>query len=527
MHFTTKFLRPQPGAIPTAHPIGTVGASSQKLVLGLIAVTTIIRTVFASVIGLGIDESYTVATSRNLDLAYFDHPPMAWWLSWAATQVTGTDSALTVRLPFLLLFALSTWLMYRLAAILFDEESGLWAAVTLNLAPVFAVTTGSWVLPDGPLTAAMLACAVCLAHVLFLPSARPAGYWIAAGTFAGLALLSKFHGVFLIAGAALFLITNSKSRWWLTRPWPYLGGAIALIAFTPVIIWNADHDWVTFIYQGGRATPTALRPWGPLIAVAGQSLFIAPWIWAALVASWIAAIRADRSDPKVWFLSCLAVGPIVVFTLVPLWTSGPIMFHWAAPGYLMLFPFLGAAVSRRLRQHARPVQAWLTLSATALCALLLLIGTELRFDWLDTLFPQRLNLQSSFMAASDWSDLRAALAKRGLLARPDVFVTGTKWNVTGKADYALRGLVPALCLCAEPKQYGVIHPYQRYAGWDGVIVAPGLTKSRVEELYGSSFDHIEDLGPLVLTRYGHVTGELSIFVGHKFRPLPTRPPWES
>ena len=527
MYFVTELLRPQLRTIRAARSIGAAGATPQKLVLGLIVAATIIRTAFASVMGLGIDESYTVATSRHLDLAYFDHPPMAWWLSWAATHFAGTDSALAVRIPFLVLFALSTWLMYRLTAALFDEESGLWAAVTLNLAPVFGVTTGSWVLPDGPLTAAMLACAVCLARVLFVPNTRPAGYWIAAGMLAGLALLSKLHGAFLISGVALFLTTNSNSRRWLAQPWPYLAAATALLVFAPVLIWNANHDWVSFVYQGGRATLTGLRPWGPLIAVAGQSLFIAPWIWVPLVASWIATIRADRSDPKVWFLSCLAVGPIAVFTLVPLWTSGPIMFHWAAPGYLMLFPFLGAAVSRRLPQHARSVQTWLTLAATALCAILLLVGTELRFDWLGSLFPQRLNLQSSLMDGSDWSNLRAALGKQGLLAAPNVFVTGTKWNVTGKADYAVGGLIPALCLCAEPKQYGVVHPYQRYAGWDGVIVAPGLTRSRVDELYGSSFDDIEDLGPLVLTQYGHVIGTVSIFVGHKFKPPPTRPPWAS
>ena len=527
MYFVAELLRAQGRTIRATRIVGAADATPQKVVLGLIAVTTIIRIIFASTMGLGIDESYTVATSRHLDLAYFDHPPMAWWLSWVAARVAGTDAALAVRAPFLVLFALSTWLMYRLTAVLFDEEAGLWAAVTLNLAPVFAVTTGSWVLPDGPLATAMLACAVCLALVLFVPNARPAGYWIAAGMFAGLALLSKFHGVFLIAGAALFLITNSNSRRWLARPWPYLGVAIALLAFAPVIIWNANHEWASFVYQGGRAAPTGLRLWGPLVALAGQSLFIAPWVWAALVASWIAAVRADRSDPKIWFLSCLAVGPIAVFTLVPLWTSGPIMFHWAAPGYLMLFPFLGAAVSRRLRQHARSVQTWLALSTTALCTLLLLVGTELRFDWLDAVFPLRLNIQSSLMAGSDWSDLRAMLGKRGLLAHPNIFMTGTKWNVTGKADYALGGYLPALCLCAEPKEYGVIHPYQRYAGWDGIIIAPGLTRTRVVELYGSSFDDIEDLGPLVLTHDGHVIGTLPIFVGHKFKPPPTHPPWES
>ncbi len=56
-----------------------------------------------------------------------------------------------VRLPFILLFAGTTWLMYRLTARLFGEPAGLWAAVLLNLSLVFSITSGGWVLPDGPL----------------------------------------------------------------------------------------------------------------------------------------------------------------------------------------------------------------------------------------------------------------------------------------------------------------------------------------------------------------------------------------
>ena len=56
-----------------------------------------------------------------------------------------------VRLPFVALFALSTLLVYRLGALAGSPAAGLWAAVALNLAPVFGITTGGWVLPDGPL----------------------------------------------------------------------------------------------------------------------------------------------------------------------------------------------------------------------------------------------------------------------------------------------------------------------------------------------------------------------------------------
>src|SRR5262249_21570395 len=150
-----------------------------------ILVTTALRLAFAASLGLGVDESYMVAAGRVLSLGYYDHPPAAWWLSWCAAHLFGSEAPVVVRLPFIALFALSTWLMYRLGAAVADECAGFWAAVLLNLAPVFGVTTGTWVLPDGPLDCALLAAARCLVQAL---TRGTVGWWLAAGGCAGLAL---------------------------------------------------------------------------------------------------------------------------------------------------------------------------------------------------------------------------------------------------------------------------------------------------------------------------------------------------
>src|SRR5215472_8241470 len=135
-------------------------------VAALTLATLLARLVFAASLGLGIDESYMVAAGRKLQLSYFDHPPIAWWMSWGIMHLTGSESAFVVRLPFIALFALTTFLMYRITAVLFDPEAGLWAAVVLNVAPVLGITAGTWVLPDGPLFAAVLGVLFCLIHAL-------------------------------------------------------------------------------------------------------------------------------------------------------------------------------------------------------------------------------------------------------------------------------------------------------------------------------------------------------------------------
>ena len=57
----------------------------------LISGTLLARLAFASALGLGVDESYMVAAGRKLQVSYFDHPPISWWMAWAAAHLTGSS----------------------------------------------------------------------------------------------------------------------------------------------------------------------------------------------------------------------------------------------------------------------------------------------------------------------------------------------------------------------------------------------------------------------------------------------------
>src|SRR5689334_9054603 len=149
------------------------------LAVGLLVLgTTLLRLAFGAALGLGVDESYMVASGRVLSLGYYDHPPIAWWLSWGSAHLFGSEAAMLVRLPFIALFAVSSWLMYRLGCTIAGARAGLWAAVLLNISPVFGVTTGTWVLPDGPLDCALLGAALCLVHAL---ERGTLGWWLGTG----------------------------------------------------------------------------------------------------------------------------------------------------------------------------------------------------------------------------------------------------------------------------------------------------------------------------------------------------------
>ena len=223
---------------------------------------TAMRLALAMSIGLSVDESYAAVMGRRLSLSYFDHPPMAFWWTGIATRLAASEGPIVVRLPFIAAFVLTTWLMYRLGALLFGESAGLLAAFLLNASLFFSVAAGGWALPDGPLLLFSVASAYCLARASIDGLPAPAGaaprggrnaWWVGFGATAGLALLSKYHGFFLLVGAALYLLSSRQRAAWMRRPGPYLAIALATAIFLPVVVWNSAHDWASFRFQGGRS----------------------------------------------------------------------------------------------------------------------------------------------------------------------------------------------------------------------------------------------------------------------------------
>ena len=94
-----------------------------RLALAILASFAVARLLFAFAIGLGIDESYTVAISRRLSLSYFDHPPLHLWIAHFVALVLG--ESVVVRLVFILLFFATGWIYYRFASRLFGPRSAL------------------------------------------------------------------------------------------------------------------------------------------------------------------------------------------------------------------------------------------------------------------------------------------------------------------------------------------------------------------------------------------------------------------
>ena len=280
--------------------------------LVLLALLTAGRLWLASVLPLVPDEAYYWVWSRSLAAGYLDHPPMvALWIR-LGTELAG-QGALGIRLLGPVSAALGSVLLWDAAERLFPgRRAGLAAAALLNATLLMGV--GAVLMtPDTPLLFFWTATLWAAARIAM--GGGPA-WWLIAGVCAGLAMASKYTGVFLPLGLGLFALIAMPRA--LRHPAPWLGVLAAALVFLPVVAWNADHGWAGFARQGGRVAHWQPERAATFLAelVAGQAGLATPGVFVLCIVGTVWAIRrtaARARDPAWMLLAALSVPPMLMF----------------------------------------------------------------------------------------------------------------------------------------------------------------------------------------------------------------------
>ena len=281
--------------------------TASRAALFLIALLILMRAVMAGVLPLSADEAYYWLWSKYLALGYYDHPPAVAFIIRLGTSLFG-DTEFGVRASGILLSVLASWFVWRAALdILKDEKRAALAALLFNLTLMMGVEMLA-LTPDTPSIVTASAFLFCLARV---QSTGKGHWWLWAGVAAGLGLLSKYSGLFVGAGALLWLIVSPRARIWLSTIWPWAGGVLALLVFLPNLLWQSQHQWMTFAFQFGRVTGGHLTP-RFLFEFIGAELGLAtPFI---LVLAGLGAWRARRDSDRALLLALIA--PALVYFLI-------------------------------------------------------------------------------------------------------------------------------------------------------------------------------------------------------------------
>ncbi|HEY0330123.1 MAG TPA: glycosyltransferase family 39 protein [Rhodopseudomonas sp.] len=222
------------------------------MVIGLVA----LRLVVGAVTPLTFDEAYYWMWAKHLAGGYYDHPPMVAVVIRLGTLIGG-DTEFGVRLVSILLGLPMSWAVYRSAELLFGDRRLAATATLLLNATLMAAAGTTIVTPDAPL---LVASSFVLYFLAKLQATGRGICWLGVGAAVGAALLSKYTALFFGPVILVWLLAVPRLRHWLASPWPYLAALIALVMFSPVLLWNADHQWVSFIKQLGRARIDGFKP---------------------------------------------------------------------------------------------------------------------------------------------------------------------------------------------------------------------------------------------------------------------------
>lgn len=269
-----------------------------RLMRILLAVALGVRLVYGAAMELVPDESYYWVWSRHLALGYFDHPPMIAYLIWLGTWLFG-DKEIGVRFLIAVMSVGTIALIIAMAKrLLRDDRAVVWVALIWLTSPLL-MGLGIFATPDTP-AVFFSTCALAFAALIALrddgvEQCRPdhlVGLWALFGLFSGLAMDSKYTAVLLPFSVALAMLTSAKGRRHYRRPGIYLSGLIALAVFSPVIWWNKQHGWASFLFQikhgttGGessRASASAIGAIGRVFTDLGTYVGDQLAIWTPLL----------------------------------------------------------------------------------------------------------------------------------------------------------------------------------------------------------------------------------------------------
>jgi 4-amino-4-deoxy-L-arabinose transferase-like glycosyltransferase len=302
----------------------------------LLVLSAAARAFIAGYLELGNDEVYYWTYAKFPDLSHFDHPPMVGWVIQLFTLNLRFESEFFIRLASVVLGTASTFLMFLIGKQVKDSLTGLYAAILYTTSFYGFILCSTFILPDTPQVLFWLLTIYFL--IRSLPdremTRRSRNFFFFAGVSAGLALLSKYHSIFLMTGAFFYILFYNRK--WFAAKETYGAFLAFVLLFFPVIFWNWSNDFITFKFHGSRVgiTESGIQTTYFLTEVVGQFFYNNPVNVVIILFAFVALSRRkdilERSYQRLILWICVPM--VLLFLGFSLFRST--LPHWTGPAYL-------------------------------------------------------------------------------------------------------------------------------------------------------------------------------------------------
>jgi hypothetical protein len=354
-----------PKAFGKGPEVKTPGSVFPWLPLGycLIAALLVFRVAYiaSDTIELSKDEAYQWLWSKHLALSYYSKPPGIALIQFAGTSIWG-DRQLGVRFFSPVCAAILSFVMLRFMAREAGPRQAFLLLLILSCVPLMGIGTILMTI-DPPLVLFWM-----LSLIAGWRGVQPDGktiHWLLAGLAGGLGFLCKYNALYLIVCWALFLALWKPGRAHLRKPGPYLAILVIALCAIPVVIWNAQHGWITAHHVADNA---ALRKeWKPTLRFFAEftgaeftllnPVFFVGMIWAA-IGFW----RKRQENPLALFFFCMGAPVFLGHWLYSLHSR--VQPNWVAPSVVPLSALMLLYWDSRWCDGVRAAKPWFITGVT-------------------------------------------------------------------------------------------------------------------------------------------------------------------
>ncbi len=409
-----------------------------KILFWLLAISALVRGILAAWMEFGNDEVYYWTYALYPDWSHFDHPPMVGWVIQLFSLNLLFDSEFFIRLASIVFMTASTYIIFHIGKELKDTLTGLYSAL-LYTASIYAfVITGIFIMPDTPLMLFWLLAIWMAVRSLSLSKGR---FILLFGLFAGLAMLSKYSGIFLWVGMGLYILVFNRKQ--LKNPYLYLSLLISAICCIPILYWNLQNDFISFSFHGARVGGNKLNFSTFGTEIAGEFFYNNPvnivLAIIAVVAVFKRKINIEKTAQRL--ILCIALPLILVFLIFSL--TRPTLPHWNAPAYVLLI--LLSAVYLRDKQSDTEKLPKSIIAALSVLVITLVIGVaEIKTGFIPLdkhTDPEQLGRDDFTLDMYGWrqlgekfADFREQKIAEGVM-KPEDGIVANQWFPLANLDY--------------------------------------------------------------------------------------------
>ena len=485
------------------------------------------------------DEAHYWEWSRRLDMSYYSKGPMIAYLISLGTSLFG-DTVLGIRIMALIFMGASSITLFYLGKKLYDETVGLASALILNIIPLFSTfgiifTIDSpfiffWILSlflfwkiielhtngsDNPAPGMKEPHVSVLSSTQYATKQAPLAYWVLLGFSVGLGLLTKYTMALFYPCAALYMFLSKEFRKTLLTKGTFLMLFTSLLVFSPVIVWNALHDWVTFRHTLGQTHLSEGFNISPVsfIEFFGSQVGVVTPFFFVLIGVSIWKLRKDRRGA---FLFWFAV-PILGFFLLKS-IQGKVQANWAMTGYITGIIAFSASYIRGFDTIKR-YRKMLVIGAVVLACIVTALAH----------YPSVLNLPVHMDPTArlrGWKDLGKEVSRyyEQMQRSQSVFIFSDRYQVSSELAFYVKGNPTTYCinLGRRMNQYDLWPGFHDRLQNDAIFVRKGDRK--IPDKIANAFSNVEKRVYKAYTN-GHVTAkDYSIFLCHDFKGFEEKRP---